>query len=100
MASGHSDYTHGEMPVKAQAGTFSGFMDLTVYGACALGVILLMPILVFAVNMAWLPALIASFVFGIILGLVFKLKGGWYVGLVIMAIIAAVTSITVTLIAG
>jgi len=100
MASGHSDYTRGEMPVNAQSGTFSGFMGLTVYGGCALGVILLMPILVFAVNMSWLPALIISFVFGVVLGMVFKLKGGWYVGLVALAIMAAIASILLSLLAG
>jgi len=97
MAAGHSDYTRGKMPVQAQSGTFSGFMGLTVYGSCALGVILLMPILVFAVNMAWFPALILSFAFGVILGLIFKLKGGWYVGLVILAIVAAVASLLLSL---
>lgn len=100
MASGHSDYTRGKMPVQAQSGTFSGFMGLTVYGTCALGVILLMPILVFAVNMAWFPALIISFAFGVILGLIFKLKSGWYVGLVVLAIITAITSILLSAIAG
>jgi len=99
MASGHSDYTRGKMPVKAQSGTFSGFMGLTVYGTSALGVILLMPILIFAVNMAWLPALVISFVFGVILGLIFKLKSGWYGGLVALAIVAAITSALLSLFA-
>jgi len=97
MAAGHSDYTRGKMPVEAQSGTFSGFMGLTVYGGCAIGVILLMPILVFAVHLAWPLALIISFVFGIILGVVFKLKGGWYVGLVVMAIMAAIVSFLLSL---
>lgn len=97
MAAGHSDYTRGKMPVEAQSGTFSGFMGLTVYGGCAIGVILLMPILVFAVRLAWPLALIISFVFGIILGVVFKLKGGWYVGLVVMAIMATIVSFLLSL---
>ena len=93
MAAGHSDYTRGKMPVEAQSGTFSGFMGLTVYGGCAIGVILLMPILVFAVHLAWPLALIISFVFGIILGVVFKLKGGWYVFVVGLAILTAIFSV-------
>lgn len=100
MASEHSNYTRGKMPVQAQSGTFSGFMGLTVYGTCALAVILLMPILVFAVHLSWFPALIISFVLGVILGMVFKLKSGWYVGLVILAIIAAVSSLLLSLTAG
>jgi len=100
MASGSSNYNRGEMSVKAQSGTFSGFMGLTVYGGCALAVILLMPILVFAVNLSWLPALIASFVLGVVLGLIFKLKGGWYVGLVALGVIAAIISVLLSLLAG
>ena len=100
MASGHSDYTRGKMPVQAQSGTFSGFMGLTVYGGCALAVILMMPILVFAVNMSWPLSLIISFTLGVILGLVFKLKSGWYVGLVMLSVIAAIASIILSLVAG
>ena len=100
MASGHSDYTRGQMPVQAQSGTFSGFMNLPVYGACALGVILLMPILVFAVNVSWFPALIISFVLGIILGLIFKLKSGWYVTLVALSITAFIISLLISVFSG
>ncbi|MEP1231052.1 MAG: aa3-type cytochrome c oxidase subunit IV [Litorimonas sp.] len=99
MASGHSNHTRGKMPVQAQSGTFAGFMNLTVYGACALVVILLMPILIFAVNVAWFPALIASFVMGVVLGLIFKLKGGWYVSLVMLSILAIIMSVFIPLLA-
>jgi len=86
MAGGHSDYKRGSMEVSAQSGTFSGFMGGTVYGGAAVALIVLMPTLVFAVNMHWLPSLIATVVFGIILGLALKLKPGWYVGVIAASI--------------
>lgn len=100
MASGNSNYNRGSMPVKSQSGTFSGFMNLTVYGSCLLAVILLMPILVFAVNVAWPAALIASLVLGIVLGMVFKLKGSWYLSLAALCIIAVIASVLISIIAG
>ncbi len=93
MASGNSNYVHGEMEVSGHRKTFGGFMGVTTYGGVALVCILLFPILVFGVNMSWLPALITTVVVGIILGLALKLKGGWYAGLVGGAIFAAIISI-------
>ena len=78
MASANSDYQQGSMPVEAQSRTFGGFMNLTVYGGCFLAFILLYPILAFCTPLTWLPSLAIAAVVGIILGLVFKLKGGWY----------------------
>ena len=78
MASGHSDYSRGSMPVKSQSGTFSGFMEFTIYGGCAVAVIVVLPILIFALHMAWFPALLVTLIFGVILGAVFKLKAIWY----------------------
>ena len=98
MAGGHSDYTHGTMEVEAQSGTFTGFMDLTKYGGCLIALIVIMPTLVFAVGMHWFSALIATFILGIVLGLVFKFKGAWYVALVGLSILTAFTSIILSII--
>ena len=92
MAGGHSDYTHGTMEVEAQAGTFSGFMDGTKYGGALVALVVLMPTLVFAVNLHWFPSLIATTVFGFILGIGLKLKGAWYVGIVALAVLVAIFS--------
>lgn len=99
MAGGSSDYNHGSMKVDAQAGTFSGFMGGTKYGGAAIALVVLMPTLVFAVNMAWLPALIATVIFGFVLGAAMKFKGAWYVGLVGAAIFTAIVSVLISLIA-
>jgi len=90
MASGHSDYAHGSMDVDAQSGTFSGFMGGTKYGGTAIALIVILPTLIFAVGMGFLPALVATVVLGVLIGLGLKLKGGWYVGLVGSAILTAV----------
>ena len=99
MASGSSDYKIGSMAVEAQKGTFGGFMSMTVYGGCLIAVILFYPILVFCTSMTWVPSLIATIVFGIVLGVALRLKGGWYVSVIGMAIFLAIFSaITVALV--
>ena len=99
MAGGHSDYTHGTMKVDAQSGTFSGFMDGTKYGGALIALTVIMPTLVFAVGLHWFPALFATLIFGVILGLALKFKGGWYVGLIGLAILTAFASILLSLFA-
>ncbi len=90
MAAEHSDYSHGTMPVQAQRGTFSGFMAVTIYGGAFLVVTLLFPTLVFGVNLGWFPALAATLVVGIVIGLALKLKGAWYATLIGLAIVSAI----------
>ena len=93
MAGGHSDYTHGTMKVDAQSGTFSGFMGGTKYGGSLIALAVIMPTLVFAVGLHWFPALVATVILGFVLGLALKFKGGWYVGLIGLAILVAFFSI-------
>lgn len=99
MAGGHSDYTHGTMKVDAQSGTFSGFMGGTKYGSALIALIVIMPTLVFAVGMHWLPALVATVVLGFVLGMAMKFKGGWYVGIVGLAVFVAIVSFILSLFA-
>jgi hypothetical protein len=99
MAGGTSDYNHGSMEVDAQATAFSGFMGGTKYGGAAIALVVLMPVLVFAVNLAWPPALLATVIFGFILGAAMKFKGAWYVGLVGAAVFTAIISVLISLIA-
>ena len=97
MAGGHSDYTHGSMEVDAQSGTFTGFMDGTKYGGSLIALIVIMPTLVFAVGLHWFPALVATLILGVVMGLALKLKGGWYVGLIGLSIVTAFTSIILSI---
>jgi len=97
MASSNSDYETGSMPIEAQAHTFGGFMNFTVYGGSLVAFILLYPILVFCTPLAWLPSLIITFVFGVVLGLALKLKGGWYAGIVGVSIFLAIATLLLTL---
>lgn len=87
MAGGNSNYVRGSMEVEAQSGAFSGFMGGTKYGGSAIALIVLLPTLIFAVNMTYFPALIATLVLGVLLGLGLKLKGGWYVGIIAAAVL-------------
>ena len=97
MAGGHSDYERGTMKVDAQSGTFSGFMGGTKYGGSLIALFVIMPTLVFAVGLHWLPSLIATVVLGFVLGMAMKFKGGWYVGLVGLSIVVALFSLLLSL---
>ncbi len=92
MAGGHSDYKHGSMEVTAQSGTFSGFMGGTIYGGALIALIVIMPTLVFAVELHWFLALVATVAIGFLLGIALKLKPGWYVGVVGLAVVVAIFS--------
>ena len=99
MAGGHSDYEHGTMKVEAQSGTFSGFMDGTKYGGALIALVVIMPTLVFAVGLHWLPSLIATVILGFVLGVAMKFKGGWYVGLIGLSILVAIFSFILSIFA-
>lgn len=99
MAGGHSDYTHGTMEVGAQSGTFTGFMDGTKYGGSLIALFVIMPTLVFAVGLHWFPSLVATVIFGFILGIALKLKGAWYVGVVGLAVLTAIFSVILSAVA-
>jgi len=90
MASGSSNYNRGDMKIDAQGRTFNGFMGGTVYGGVVVALVVIMPTLIFGVGLGWLPALIATFVVGVLCGVALKLKGGFYVGLVAVSILVAI----------
>ena len=99
MAGGHSDYTRGDMPMDAHENTFTGFIKGSAFATAAIAVCLIMPILVFCTSMTWGPALLVSFIIGLILGPVFKLGGSWYGILIALAIIGAIISALISAIA-
>ena len=100
MAGGHSDYTHGTMKMDAHDKTFAGFIKGSAFATAVIAVSLIMPILVFCTSMTWGPALLVSFIIGLILGPVLKLGGSWYGTLIALAIIGALASMLVSAIAG
>ena len=100
MAAGHSDYEHGSMDVNAQSGTFSGFMNGTVYGGSAIGLLVIWATLLFAVGTGWFVAVIATVILGIIVGLVLKLKAQWYAGVIGLGILVGIGSAIASLFIG
>jgi len=98
--SGHSDYIRGSMPIVGQDKTFMGFIKASAFFTAFLTVVLLMPILVFGAGMTWLPALIVTFIIGLILAPIFKLGGAWYGTLVGLAIVGGVVSMIISALAG
>ena len=71
-------------------------MNATVYGGSMIIYILLFPTLMFAVNLGWMPSLLISVIVAIIIGVALKLKGGWYVFVMGMAIVTAIFTAIVT----
>ncbi|MDB2437769.1 aa3-type cytochrome c oxidase subunit IV [Hellea sp.] len=100
MAAEHSDYERGTMGVDGHKKTFGGFMGTTVYGGAAIALLVIFPTLVFGANMGWLPALIATLIVGVILGVALKLKGGWYAGMIVSAVPLAIASALIAAIHG
>jgi len=100
MAGGHSDYTRGTMKMDTHDKTFTGFVKGSAFITAVLTVSLIMPILVFCTSLSWGPALLISFIIGLILGPVFKLGGSWYGTLTALAIIGALVSMLISAIAG
>ena len=87
MASGHSDYIHGTMAVDGHDKTFKGFAKASAFITAFLVVVLLMPILIFAAGMTWFPALIATFIVGVLISPALKLGGSWYATLFGLAVL-------------
>lgn len=86
-----SDYKRGDMEIGAQKGTFGGFMDLTVYGGALIALMLLMAILtVGGVGLTWFPALIITFIVGVLVGVGLKLNATWYATIAILSILTAI----------
>lgn len=100
MAGSSSNYNRGDMDVKAQSGTFGGFMGMTKYGGAAVALIVLLPTLVFGVGMGWLTALVATVVLGVLIGIALKFKGVYYVSLIGAAVFTAIACALLTALAG
>jgi hypothetical protein len=100
MAGGNSDYQHGTMPLEGHNHTFSGFIKFSAFATAVIAVCLIMPILVFCTSVTWFPALITTFIIGLILGPVLKLGGGWYGTLIALAIVGAIVSVLISALAG
>jgi len=83
---GQSNYTRGEMEISDHKGTFSGFMGISKYGAAAIIVMLLFPILIFGANVAWVSSMVVSVIIGVLIGIALKFKAQWYAGLIGAAI--------------
>ncbi len=93
-----SNYDRGAMEIDDHKETFSGFMNMSVYGGASIIVALLFPILVFGVNLSWLTALIVTVVLGVIIGVVMKFKAQWYAILIGVSVLLAVIVGLLTLI--
>ncbi len=91
------EYKHGSMSTVGQNKTFKGFLKIASFLTAFFIVVLLMPILVFAVHLHWLPALIITFIVGVALAWPFRLGGGWFMTLAGLAVLGVITSFLLSL---
>ncbi|WP_017931547.1 aa3-type cytochrome c oxidase subunit IV [Robiginitomaculum antarcticum] len=87
-----SDYKRGNMIVEDHKGTFGGFVAVSIWATGLLVIIVLMATLIFAAKFAFLPSLIATFIVGVIYGLVLKMSLRWYAILFFFAIFAVIVA--------
>ena len=85
-----SNYTRGDMNIEDHSETFGGFMKFSVYGGAAIIMMLLFPILVFGVNLAWPISLIITVVLGGSMGIALKFKAQWYAILIGISVLLAI----------
>jgi len=100
MATGQSDYVHGQMEVSDHKETFGGFMNWTIYGGGIVALLVIYPTLIFGVNLGWPAALLTTVIIGVFMGIGLKLKGFWYAGLIGSAIFLAIGSAFIKWLAG
>ncbi len=89
MAS-HSEYVHGEMSIVGQDKTYQGFLKVSLFLTAFFIVILLFPILMFAVHLSWMSSLIITFIVGLIIAYPFRLSGSWFMTLGGMAVLTLI----------
>jgi hypothetical protein len=94
-----TEYVHGTMETGGHDKTFNGFVKTSAFLTAFFVVILLMPILVFAAHISWFPALIATFIIGVILAPIFKLGGSWYATLFGLAVITFIIGMSISALA-
>lgn len=76
-----STYEHGSQNISDHEETFRGVMDLFVWSAGFIAMIVLFSTMVFAAKISWLTALAVTFVVGILMGIFLK-KGSPWIGTV------------------
>ena len=95
-----STYERGEMEIDSHEDTFGGFMRISQYGGAAIVVTVLVPILMFGVNLGWPAATLIALVLGVIMGLIMKFTGRYYAVLVLSAVFFAFIMVLVGLFGG
>ncbi|VAV96463.1 hypothetical protein MNBD_ALPHA06-618 [hydrothermal vent metagenome] len=95
-----SSYEHGKQNIAQHQETYGRVMKITYWSAGLMGVSILFFSMVFAAHMAWIPALVISFITGIIAGLILKMGGAWNATMIGLGILTLVMGFIISAIAG
>ena len=82
-----TNYERGEMEIDGHEETFSGFMSYSAYGGAAIAVAVLVPILMFGVNLSQFLSFFIAVSLGFVIGAVMKFGLRWYVSLTATAFV-------------
>ena len=95
--SNQGEYIHGEMDVKAQEATFSGFMTFTQWSSLILILVIGYATFTVAVGVHWAVALGGFAIVGVLAGLLMNMGGAWIATVVGLAVLAVFVQLLVTL---
>jgi uncharacterized membrane protein YdcZ (DUF606 family) len=95
-----SSYERGAQDLSQHNETYGRIMDVTIWSAGLIGVSVLFFSMVFAAKMAWMPALVISFVAAILAGMVLKRGGAWHATMTGLAILTLILGFVISAIAG
>lgn len=87
------DYHHGDMEIREQERTFSGFMHVTVWGSALVIVLVLGLTLAFAVGLPWMVSTAIAAVVGLAIGFFLRMGMGWTATVIGLAILAGVVGV-------
>ena len=82
-----SDYARGDMPIKAQSTTFSGFNSISRYSGVVIILVVFWSTMLFAVGINGAAAAISTLVLGLVLGMALKLRGAYYPLLIVVCLL-------------
>lgn len=79
-----SDYKPGDMPIEGHKDTYGGFLHMSIWGAGLIIMVCLLPTLVFAAKFGWWVSLILTAIVGVIFGVAMKLSARWYGAVILL----------------
>lgn len=89
------DYHRGDMDIAEQENTFENFIEIGVYSAAVVGIVILFLTLVFATGLSWLTSLIITAVVGGVLGVVLQRGTAYWLTVAILGVFTVIAGFAI-----